>query len=42
MTLAHLQSWWASTPSTDLAWVTIGFIAQFMFSMRFIVQWVAT
>ena len=42
MTLAHLQSWWASTPSTELAWVTIGFIAQFMFSMRFIVQWVAT
>jgi len=42
MTLAQLQSWWASTPSTELAWVTIGFIAQFMFSMRFIVQWLAT
>ena len=42
MSLAHLQSWWASTPTSELAWVTIGFIAQFMFSMRFIVQWVAT
>jgi len=42
MTLAHLESWWASTPTTELIWITIGFIAQFMFSMRFIVQWIAT
>jgi lipid-A-disaccharide synthase-like uncharacterized protein len=42
MTLAHFESWWTSTPTTELVWITIGFIAQFMFSMRFIVQWVAT
>jgi len=42
MTLAHLESWWAATPMTELIWITIGFIAQFMFSMRFIVQWIAT
>jgi lipid-A-disaccharide synthase-like uncharacterized protein len=42
MTLAHFESWWTSTPMTELVWITIGFIAQFMFSMRFIVQWVAT
>jgi lipid-A-disaccharide synthase-like uncharacterized protein len=38
--VTHFESWWASTPTTELVW--IGFIAQFMFSMRFIVQWVAT
>ena len=42
MSLAHLQNWWATTPTTELVWVAIGFIAQFMFSMRFIVQWIAT
>jgi lipid-A-disaccharide synthase-like uncharacterized protein len=42
MTLAHLESWWASTPTAELIWITIGFMAQFMFSMSFIVQWIAT
>ena len=32
----------ATTPTTELIWIAIGFIAQFMFSMRFIVQWIAT
>ena len=31
--LAHFESWWTSTPTTELVWITIGFIAQFIFSM---------
>ena len=42
MSLAHLQSWWASTPTTELIWIGIGLTAQLLFSMRFLVQWVAT
>ncbi len=42
MTLAHFESWCGSTPTTELVWITIGFTAQFMFSMRFTMQWVAT
>ena len=29
-------------PTSELVWIAIGFTAQFMFSMRFIVQWLAT
>jgi lipid-A-disaccharide synthase-like uncharacterized protein len=42
MSLSQLSSWWASMPTSELVWITIGFTAQFMFSMRFIVQWLAT
>ena len=42
MSFSHLTSWWASTPTSELIWIAIGFVAQFMFSMRFIVQWLAT
>ena len=42
MNLAGLTNWWATTPTTELIWITIGFIAQFMFSMRFVVQWLAS
>lgn len=42
MSFSHLASWWASTPTSELIWIAIGFIAQVMFSMRFIVQWLAT
>ena len=42
MKLSNLVASWATTPTTELAWILIGLIAQFMFSMRFIVQWVAT
>ena len=37
--LAH---WWAQTPATEIAWIGLGFFAQAMFSMRFLIQWVAT
>jgi lipid-A-disaccharide synthase-like uncharacterized protein len=39
---AALGSWWASTPVTEKAWLGVGFLAQLMFSMRFIVQWIAS
>jgi len=39
---AGLIQWWQSTPTTELIWIAIGLTAQLMFSMRFVVQWVAT
>ena len=29
MSMASLAHWWATTPTTELIWITIGFIAQF-------------
>jgi lipid-A-disaccharide synthase-like uncharacterized protein len=40
--LAKLAAWWSTTSSTEIAWLTIGFVAQLMFSMRFIIQWLAS
>ena len=34
--------WWANTSTTEMVWLTVGFAAQLMFSMRFIVQWIAS
>jgi lipid-A-disaccharide synthase-like uncharacterized protein len=42
MSYSHLASWWAATPTSELVWIAVGFAAQLMFSMRFIVQWLAT
>lgn len=39
---AKLALWWANTTTTELVWLTIGFVAQLMFSMRFIIQWIAS
>jgi lipid-A-disaccharide synthase-like uncharacterized protein len=39
---AQLAHWWASTPATEKTWLAVGFAAQLMFSMRFIVQWIAS
>ncbi len=39
---AKLAQWWAETPTTELVWLLIGFSAQLMFSMRFILQWIAS
>jgi lipid-A-disaccharide synthase-like uncharacterized protein len=39
---AGLVQWWRTMPTTELIWVGIGLTAQLMFSMRFLVQWVAT
>jgi len=35
-------AWWAGTPDIEKVWLAIGFAAQLMFSMRFIVQWIAS
>ncbi|MGE5512891.1 MAG: lipid-A-disaccharide synthase N-terminal domain-containing protein [Bacteroidota bacterium] len=42
MDLSKLAQWWASTSAPELTWLAIGFLAQLMFSMRFIVQWLAS
>ncbi len=39
---ASLVQWWRTTPTIELVWVGIGLVAQLMFSMRFLVQWLAT
>ena len=40
--VAQLSQWWVSTPVSEKAWLAVGFAAQLMFSMRFIVQWIAS
>ena len=40
--VAHLGQWWTDTPTTEIAWLGVGFLAQLMFSMRFIVQWLTS
>ena len=42
MYAASLMNWWQTTPTTELIWIFVGLAAQLMFSMRFIVQWIAT
>lgn len=40
MDLSGFADWWASITTTELIWLSVGFSAQLMFSMRFIVQWI--
>jgi len=42
MNLGGLTQWWAATPTSELVWIAVGLTAQALFSMRFLVQWVAT
>jgi len=42
MDFSKLATWWASTSTTELVWLGVGLFAQAMFSMRFIVQWLAS
>ena len=37
-----LGDWWQTTGTSEKIWLGIGFLAQLMFSMRFIVQWIAS
>lgn len=37
-----VAAWWSQTPGSEKLWLAIGFLAQLMFSMRFIVQWLAS
>lgn len=40
--MAGLANWWANISTTELVWVTLGLVAQLMFTMRFVVQWIAS
>ena len=37
-----LIAWYAGVSTTELVWIGIGFFAQAMFMMRFVIQWIAT
>jgi lipid-A-disaccharide synthase-like uncharacterized protein len=40
--LTELSERWSHTPMAELIWLVIGFTAQGMFMMRFVVQWFAS
>ena len=40
--ISKLGVWWATTSTTEIVWLALGFTAQLMFSMRFILQWIAS
>lgn len=40
--LAKAAAWWANTPAVEKWWLAVGFLAQLMFSARFIIQWLAS
>ena len=40
--IENLEQWWAQISGIDLWLLTLGFVAQAMFSMRFLVQWIVT
>lgn len=42
MQLSQLAQWWADITTIELVWLAVGFGAQAMFSMRFILQWLAS
>jgi lipid-A-disaccharide synthase-like uncharacterized protein len=42
MGLGGLVQWWETTPTVELVWIAVGLVAQLMFSMRFLIQWIAT
>ena len=42
MDFSKITLWWEHVSDIELLWLTIGFAAQGMFMMRFIVQWIAS
>lgn len=42
MQISALSTWWYSVSRTELVWLSVGFLAQLMFSMRFLLQWIAS
>lgn len=38
----NITAWWNGISTGELIWLGIGFAAQLMFSMRFIIQWLAS
>ncbi|WP_341213164.1 lipid-A-disaccharide synthase N-terminal domain-containing protein [uncultured Limimaricola sp.] len=40
--MSLFTNWFAQTGWTEIAWLTVGFLAQALFSARFLVQWIAS
>ncbi len=40
--VGQLADWWMGTTPTERIWLGLGLGAQLMFSMRFLVQWIAS
>jgi lipid-A-disaccharide synthase-like uncharacterized protein len=40
--LERAIAWFQDQSTTDLIWIGLGFFAQFLFMMRFVVQWIAS
>ena len=40
--MEKLIAWYASTSATEMVWIGLGFFAQALFMMRFVVQWIAS
>lgn len=40
--MTELAQWWARTSDMEIAWLGLGLAAQAMFSLRFVVQWIAS
>jgi lipid-A-disaccharide synthase-like uncharacterized protein len=38
--LEGFHAWYDALSTEELAWIVIGFVAQFMFMMRFVMQWI--
>jgi lipid-A-disaccharide synthase-like uncharacterized protein len=42
MDFSGFAQWWASVTTAELIWLAVGFSAQLMFTMRFLVQWISS
>jgi lipid-A-disaccharide synthase-like uncharacterized protein len=40
--MSGLHDWWTNISTEELVWLTLGMTAQLMFSLRFLVQWIAS
>jgi lipid-A-disaccharide synthase-like uncharacterized protein len=38
--LEGFRTWYDALSGQELAWIVVGFVAQFMFMMRFVMQWI--
>lgn len=40
--LNQMTTWWQVTPALDKTWLLVGLVGQMLFSMRWIIQWLAS
>ena len=40
--VAKMASWWTQTPVSEKMWLCVGIVGQLMFSMRWVLQWLAS